>query len=1611
MKKNNKFKTIFENENIDKDRKSIYSKRKISLGIVSCMLSLALFVSMTKVDQVLSSPTGEQIKSEANKTIQTQDLKDVKNEQDDETSDNNSDELLSDDEIQAIRDKANKLENDYFFNGNMLEELKAELKKAKSDLSINYEETKARLIDEAIAKNAPAKQVLGEVRQAKTVKKPTINNVNIGDKVITGRGLIGANQRKSVNATCKIHVKILSSSGDTKEKAEFSIEPHERGNTWSVNLNNPLQKGDKVVAQQEFNGVFSEETTYQVKAQIADSYAGKLIMPKITVKSENVFVLEEDAVEDIINAFKLENEKLENVDGKTFEQNLYMPTGANDSTKPIDVSGDGKTLTITFSDKSKIELDISNKVTVEKITEVSNPPEIDHLKVVDGKITGKISGNGPFKRARVKIVKFGNTVPQSFCTKDGCTIDKNSTELGEVKVDEVTGKFSFDLKDDTLELGKHIGVIVKEYQKNNNCDTIQPELVIPNIKVRDPKKITEEEKAEIKEAIKKANTTAKGVSKLPNGTGSLNGIDAIIEFDKNGSVKVISPNDADITWEGGKPIIQKNDDGSTKVKADKTNDQISVEKEKLVVNKAPDAPTITTDFEKGEITITPNKLDTDAKTIEVTYKNPKGEEKTAVATKGDNGEWSVPENSDISVDKSTGVVTIKFEKIKNKSNVDAKVIDEGGITQEDSQPKKSKNESELIKVLPKKPEIKVDDVTGDISITPVEKNSDRVARKMDVTYTPVGETDSKTVTFERDDEGKWSIQGESDFKISEDGKTITIANNKIKSNTPIIAQTNDGDDSDLLKSEENNVTVPDKTAPKAPDVTVNTNDGSTTITPPKDADTKTVTVKYPDSNGAEQKIVATKGNNGWDIIEGENDGISIDPITGIIKISYDKLNKADTVSATAKDESGNESQSSIDTTLPPVPSIELTAEKNVTVTPPQDSPVVNGMEINYIPANSDEVKTIKVVKGSDDNWRIDGESVEGISVDAKSGVVTFKVGTAKELSKITAFSKIDENKKGLETAEKEVPDTTAPEAPEVKVQADGTVTITPKKDSDTKTVIVEYKDQNGVARTATGTKADNGEWTVNGDNGETIDIDSGVITIPTGKSNPGDKVVAKAKDSSNNESSPSEDTTKPAAPTVTPDQNSGNVVITPPTQGNLDGMDIEYKTPNNTDRKVRVQKEADDKWKIIGENPDGLTVDEGTGEVTIPKGKAKEKTEVIANSTLGVLRTPAENSPTNPNLVPDKTAPNPPKIEVDTQTGNLIITPPTDEDTTSVTVNYKDKAGTEKTVIATKGDDGWKITTGDNEEAVDKNSGVITILKGNYKPGQEVLAYGTDAVDNKSTEDNKTPVEVTFDLDGGKQDIGSSILVKGGNFVLPEIYDKQYFPENKQFAGWQIGNEFKNAGDTIKIDENTNVKAVWKDIEYKVSFNGNSGTGSMDDVIVKKGNTYELPENGFTAPDGKEFDGWMIGTEKRNVGDKITIDSDTEVSAIWKDKTSTPAPSPNPNKPSESTKPGESSNPGKSTEPSEGTKPGESSNPGKSTESSEGTKPGENLNPGKSTEPSNSSKSGESTKPTETTKISKNRKDDLNVSKTGQSEQLVFVGLVSLLSAGYIVFRRREGLK
>ena len=518
----------------------------------------------------------------------------------------------------------------------------------------------------------------GEVSAA-DVPAPTITKAFIGDKTISGSKAM----RKAINGVATygtIHVTLKDSSGNKKGETKKFTRKGNSGN-WSVTLDEEVAKGDIVYVKQEYQGNFSDEVVVEAKQAISESYKDKLSMPTLEVWSENTFVIDADAVEDIVKAFLTENNKLENVDGKNFEGNLYVATSPYDTKKGIDVAGNGKSLTITFSDESTLKLDISDKVTVHEITEISTDPIIDTLKVVDSKITGRVDLTkvAAPERLRVEIVtNFGNTGPKDFCTDQGCSIDKGTKVFATVNPE--TGEFSYEIGNNNAVLGKDFGVIVKEYGKKNNCKTIQPVLATPEkTEVRDPRKLTDKDKEAIDKAIRDANTV-NDVSKLPNGTGDWDGVPAVIQFDDSGNVKIFSGNDVAGTWDPDndyKFVPEKNEDGSVKLK-EGAEAKTTIPAKDLVKNLAPEKPAM--EIKDENIVITPNEKDTDAKKLTVTYTDKKGTEQTITAEKTDDGKWTV--GGGATVDQN-GVVTLPIKNTKTESILIATVTDAGGLTDEE----------------------------------------------------------------------------------------------------------------------------------------------------------------------------------------------------------------------------------------------------------------------------------------------------------------------------------------------------------------------------------------------------------------------------------------------------------------------------------------------------------------------------------------------------------------------------------------------------------------------------------------------------------------------------------------------------------------------------------------------------------------------------------------------------------------------------------------------------------------------------------------------------------------------------------------------------------------
>lgn len=73
-------------------------------------------------------------------------------------------------------------------------------------------------------------------------------------------------------------------------------------------------------------------------------------------------------------------------------------------------------------------------------------------------------------------------------------------------------------------------------------------------------------------------------------------------------------------------------------------------------------------------------------------------------------------------------------------------------------------------------------------------------------------------------------------------------------------------------------------------------------------------------------------------------------------------------------------------------------------------------------------------------------------------------------------------------------------------------------------------------------------------------------------------------------------------------------------------------------------------------------------------------------------------------------------------------------------------------------------------------------------------------------------------------------------------------------------------------------------VPVTVTYNANTGTGSVDPVTVGKGTTVELSDGtGLTAPSEKEFGGWATtaDAEEANVTSPYKVTADVTLYAVW----------------------------------------------------------------------------------------------------------------------------------
>ena len=121
-----------------------------------------------------------------------------------------------------------------------------------------------------------------------------------------------------------------------------------------------------------------------------------------------------------------------------------------------------------------------------------------------------------------------------------------------------------------------------------------------------------------------------------------------------------------------------------------------------------------------------------------------------------------------------------------------------------------------------------------------------------------------------------------------------------------------------------------------------------------------------------------------------------------------------------------------------------------------------------------------------------------------------------------------------------------------------------------------------------------------------------------------------------------------------------------------------------------------------------------------------------------------------------------------------------------------------------------------------------------------------------------------------------------GQFIIPE--NEFEAPEGSYFAGWEIDGDIYYPGDVINVYGQTELTAIWNQFRYKVSFNANGGSGTMN-PSEDQGSSYSVPQCEFTAPsEHYQFAHWAIDSSDGEMATEesiITLEADITLYAVW----------------------------------------------------------------------------------------------------------------------------------
>ncbi|MFB6348989.1 hypothetical protein ACFBZI_06070 [Moraxella sp. ZJ142] len=432
-------------------------------------------------------------------------------------------------------------------------------------------------------------------------------------------------------------------------------------------------------------------------------------------------------------------------------------------------------------------------------------------------------------------------------------------------------------------------------------------------------------------------------------------------------------------------------------------------------------------------------------------------------------------------------------------------------------------------------------------------------------------------------------------------------------------------------------------------------------------------------------------------------------------------------------------------TKPQAPTATPNANGSVDVGLPEQTNPGDVVEVTFTPKGANEPVTVVLTKQPDGSWKSENPAVLPSPAADKPNTITIpadQIGGDHTVS-VVAKDPAGNFSETITTEPVDAPDTTAPSAPVLTANKDGSVGVELPKDAEAGDVVIINVVPEGQTDSVpvTLTKNEDGTWISNSSAiiPNTTAANPNGTTIPANKVNDGSEITAVAQDTAGNKTPAKPATALPAPkadkPTVTA-EDDGSVSVKPGPDNTE--VVVKFTDENGKPQEITVKYDSQrDQWATDPEDDERVTIS-GPGKdatFTIPAGLIEDGSKVGAT---GVNENEVASD------LGEDTAKTDTPIVTAKEDGTVDVkVPENTKPGDKVTVKVTDPAtGEEKPVELVKNEDGsWTSNNPDVVPSIPKDETTATIPADKVKDGSPVTAITTpkDGKPSEPAQDEAKP--------------------------------------------------------------------------------------------------------------------------------------------------------------------------------------------------------------------------------------------------------------------------------